>query len=159
MFVYSSVNITDVERDCCVCLENLNNQPGVVAHNEGGTEHPIHANCIKEWLANHDHCPVCRGAVEKDSLLSWKDKIVRELTHITDDVRTGIVTGADGVAAAAVSVADTVGVDLKRASVLALAGSGLVGGAGIGVVAGLVVRVVAVATILEVIKGGVSRRL
>ena len=47
------------ERSCPICLEG-DPGPWTVHGGENGRKHPIHRDCITEWLAHDTRCPVCR---------------------------------------------------------------------------------------------------
>lgn len=78
---YQKVNSVD---DCPICMETLKNSHAV-AHTGGGDHHPIHADCIKNWLCDikQTTCPNCRVPVNKESLFSWKEKKIIQIKDNT----------------------------------------------------------------------------
>ena len=43
--------------NCCICMENLNDNNNIKILNCG---HSFHRNCINQWNRNHPSCPLCR---------------------------------------------------------------------------------------------------
>jgi len=56
------------EEDCSVCLGEMKNR--VVAHTPCG--HKFHSKCLTMWreTSGNAHCPLCRGALTKEQLIS-----------------------------------------------------------------------------------------
>lgn len=57
---------------CCICLES--NRVDLIAHTDGGTEHPIHRVCMQLWADRYHEmetpsCPTCRKLIDRTSLL------------------------------------------------------------------------------------------
>lgn len=64
--------------NCIICQEALARNDLLVAHDGEGHKHPIHKKCTQEMLENNfEQCPICRVAIDKNSLLSWKERITK----------------------------------------------------------------------------------
>lgn len=52
---------------CGICLEDFRDTPDWPTKTLScGSKHNFHRNCINQWLADHDVCPMCRGSVAAD---------------------------------------------------------------------------------------------
>ena len=66
----------DVEAlDCCICLEALEGGEGEQGAPAAGKKavktkckHAFHSDCIREWLATHTTCPMCREELQNSTL-------------------------------------------------------------------------------------------
>lgn len=70
--------------ECGICRESMKGEDSV-AHSGIGKKHPLHKNCLKTWLQTKNECPFCKERVELNSLLTWKERIVRELRLMKHD--------------------------------------------------------------------------
>ena len=62
-----------VDGACCICHDSLS-VASVVAHENNGQKHPIHAICYQNLVASAlQHCPVCHATIR----FSWKDYSIR----------------------------------------------------------------------------------
>ena len=47
-----------LNKECCICLEDFNNNEKIIALNCG---HNFHKKCIKKWLVRKNSCPLCQN--------------------------------------------------------------------------------------------------
>ncbi|MFA6119058.1 MAG: RING finger domain-containing protein [Parachlamydiales bacterium] len=95
---FNTISNYDDNNTCNICSEPLKNQE-VVAHSGiDGTKHPIHKECIKNWIKKSPTCPICRKTVKVESLLSTKEILIikikiwcSELLLATCGIATGIL--------------------------------------------------------------------
>ena len=69
-FVSKKARNYETEKDkevdsCVICLEEFNDQSQVAELN-CSNKHIFHVNCLQEWVAKYDVCPMCREKVMKD---------------------------------------------------------------------------------------------
>lgn len=72
-FVRLESNPTD---DCIICLNPLDRD--VIGHGE----HAFHIDCIAKWVRNNPCCPLCKAAMNADSVFkeqSFKDRSVQAI--------------------------------------------------------------------------------
>lgn len=65
VYVLSSQQDNDEERNCAVCLEEYEDEENVGRLACG---HDFHSNCIKKWLSIKDACPICKASALSDRL-------------------------------------------------------------------------------------------
>ena len=49
--------------ECTICLEKFSTGDSISWPKYGDCDHIYHTECITEWLALHDDCPLCRVAI------------------------------------------------------------------------------------------------
>ena len=86
---FISVNSID---DCAICRDTMENTPAV-GHKNGGEKHPLHPECVKQWLFTHDDCPTCHVKVNVKSLMNVKERIIKEIGNIKKDAELGLKFG------------------------------------------------------------------
>eukprot|EP00978_Attheya_sp_CCMP212_P001670 scaffold3445_cov57-Attheya_sp.AAC.2 len=59
----SSVRSLKSKPTCAICLENYGIGDSVSLAKTDQCDHVYHSQCIGEWLANHDDCPLCRTVI------------------------------------------------------------------------------------------------
>eukprot|EP00978_Attheya_sp_CCMP212_P001669 scaffold3445_cov57-Attheya_sp.AAC.1 len=59
----SSVPSMKSKPTCAICLENYSIGDSVSLAKTDQCDHDFHSQCIGEWLANHDDCPLCRTVI------------------------------------------------------------------------------------------------
>lgn len=90
---------TEESQDCSICFEPLN-QNDVVAHGPNAIRsdaqdlHPVHRICIKKWLAEKDSCPECRQQIDRNSLMSYGERIFGEITQAFKEGTKAVTPGA-----------------------------------------------------------------
>lgn len=77
--------------NCGICQESIIDNDYVAHSGEHGIKHPMHRNCIKEWLKHHPRCPICSIQCDDESLLNWKQKVIKELKLIVTDPEARII--------------------------------------------------------------------
>jgi hypothetical protein len=91
----STTNIENIRsKECPICIEEFNNEEvtnrEVAEHDEGGSRHPIHKECLHEWIiSNPNHpnntCPSCRVNFDVGNIFSEiaeeNERLTREETE------------------------------------------------------------------------------
>jgi hypothetical protein len=90
------------DANCPVCLEPLENTD-VVAHEGLGHLHALHRSCAKSSAVFNDKCPTCRIPIDKDSLITWKDRAIIKLGSMGAVIKT-VALGTVGAALGAVAI-------------------------------------------------------
>eukprot|EP00980_Cylindrotheca_fusiformis_P003424 scaffold763_cov98-Cylindrotheca_fusiformis.AAC.9 len=57
------------EIECAICLEQYGSGDVICVSKSSTCDHIFHKECIAEWLAKRNHCPLCRADLMSDSLL------------------------------------------------------------------------------------------
>lgn len=52
-----------IDPECTICLEKFSTGNSISWPKYGDCDHIYHTECITEWLAMHDDCPLCRVAI------------------------------------------------------------------------------------------------
>lgn len=89
----------DPAASCPLCLDFFyESTHPVVAHQGEGFKHPIHLECVKEWLLKNPSCPSCRCPIQIDSteFLSQRTFIVdqRRLSYKSCKIAFTILFGS-----------------------------------------------------------------
>ncbi|CAI0435085.1 unnamed protein product [Linum tenue] len=53
--------------ECAVCLDEI--EPEQIARRIPVCNHGFHIDCADKWLSKHPFCPVCRGKIDRQSLI------------------------------------------------------------------------------------------
>lgn len=53
------------DKECAIC-QDIGDERTYVMHQNGGNEHPLHFECVKQWLLLNQTCPVCRVPISND---------------------------------------------------------------------------------------------
>ena len=56
----SSWRKPSISDECCICLEGYKPGEVICAAKTDACDHVFHEDCVREWLKNHDRCPLCR---------------------------------------------------------------------------------------------------
>eukprot|EP00550_Attheya_septentrionalis_P009851 CAMPEP_0198285546 /NCGR_PEP_ID=MMETSP1449-20131203/4807_1 /TAXON_ID=420275 /ORGANISM="Attheya septentrionalis, Strain CCMP2084" /LENGTH=188 /DNA_ID=CAMNT_0043982997 /DNA_START=69 /DNA_END=635 /DNA_ORIENTATION=- len=59
----SSVRSLKSKPTCAICLDNYSIGDSVSLAKTDQCDHVYHSQCISDWLANHDDCPLCRTVI------------------------------------------------------------------------------------------------
>lgn len=76
---FHQVAAKDFSDRCGICLDDLLNGKNVVVHEGQGLLHPMHLECVKKTLQQLNVCPFCQVEVDNNSVLSLKDRIIKQL--------------------------------------------------------------------------------
>lgn len=94
---------TPEEEICCIGQDDLLIGEERVSHAEGG-QHGFHRDCLVSWLTRKLICPVCRRALDPNSLISRTDRIMERLrlalVNSTYAALFGAAAGVVGMGAA-----------------------------------------------------------
>jgi Ring finger domain len=90
------------DANCPICLEPLENTDAV-AHEGLGHLHALHRSCAKSSAVFNDKCPTCRMPIDKDSLITWKDRAIIKLGSMGAVIKT-VALGTVGAALGAVAI-------------------------------------------------------
>lgn len=90
MFVsFVSISIHDPNKPCKICKKTLG-KSDIVAHDgSNGLKHPFHKECAKIWAQNHSTCRGCDSNVNSNSLLTWKERVVKKVGEYAHSVKEG----------------------------------------------------------------------
>lgn len=79
--VYNNIRVSQDDRDCSICTENLPRGCIAAAHTGKGETHPNHLECISQWIIEngHNRCPNCRAEVNSYAGILRKGKIIKEI--------------------------------------------------------------------------------
>ena len=89
MVTYSA--FCNAEGKCPICWEEYGGTDLVLAHSNGGDLHPSHDLCLKRWLRDNDTCPICRAAIDRSTVFTWKDRIIHCTAHLAKSAIIGYV--------------------------------------------------------------------
>lgn len=82
---YHQITEFDHSKSCPICLELFNNvseikNNKVYIHDKDNATHPVHGDCIRQWLKRNLQCPVCRINIDDySSLFTWKERAIMKL--------------------------------------------------------------------------------
>ena len=85
-------NVTSVD-NCPICFDTMDGPDPVVAHHNMGERHPIHRDCMKEWIektATDPACPTCKVPVKVSSLVfsySWRERVAINCNRIFNRIK------------------------------------------------------------------------
>ncbi|MEI6242004.1 MAG: RING finger domain-containing protein [Chlamydiota bacterium] len=71
---FSKTTVFNPKENCAICHDFLEKSEVVVHGGNDGEKHPVHKNCIMEWVKRNPSCPICRARVTGNSLFSWKER-------------------------------------------------------------------------------------
>lgn len=84
------------EERCGICLDPLlSEEENIVAHNDRNSSqllHPMHVKCIREWIERDSICPYCRQPVDLNSLIPLRERAMKLVKWMTEDVLVGMIT-------------------------------------------------------------------
>lgn len=75
------------DKECAIC-QDRGDERSYVMHKEGGHEHPLHYECVKQWLPLNKTCPVCRVPISND-LSTISDRIKFLVGEAGNNARIG----------------------------------------------------------------------
>src|ERR1700722_7228177 len=81
---YYSYNVAE-EANCPICLDPIKNTVSV-AHKGSGQLHALHRSCAKTAAKFSDKCPICREAIDVDSIFDWKDKAIYKMKLVSKNL-------------------------------------------------------------------------
>ena len=58
-----NVELSTIDENCSICQESINGSAQIRKINH--CRHLFHDSCIKNWLNQHVHCPVCRHDIRE----------------------------------------------------------------------------------------------
>ena len=86
--------------NCSICFDELVGTE-VVAHTGNGVQHAAHRSCLTKWMVSgtgdRERCITCKQILQVDSLLSWNDKVIRDIKLIAKDALAAALGASMGI--------------------------------------------------------------
>ena len=80
-----------LKQKCSICFETVPSTNSA-KHKRLKCGHAFHFDCIIQWYAESDVCPVCRQSQNQDPLIQFKKKIEKKMRRLYRDAIISLET-------------------------------------------------------------------